>query len=253
MKPRGCIPVALSLLLTACSDTSSPISQPTGPDEVLRQAILGDWNEYEYYSVSFRPDGTFADTTFGAISFNYGPLDTMYLYRSGNFLIQDSVVSFLNVQFGYTSSSGKPWPGFSDSPIPQLLRLDANGLQMTPTTVLTRVLTQAPDTGIYGTWSSTTWMRGFHADSLNPQYVSRLECVYIFDRQSSTCSETRNYLDYAQIPSQTSYGSYEYSPPHLLLKVFWDTTQARVVFSPSHMYWIYDQWRRSLHRPLLRS
>ena len=248
MKIAPVVCLLSALLVSSCKDNGIPTSPQLDPDEPLRQSLVGHWNESDFFTVSFRSDGSFADTSLTIAAFGSAPMDTMHLYRSCGYSVKDSVVSYSDVKFGYKSASGKSWPGFSDSPLPQLLRVSANSLQMIPTKVLGRVSPSNSQAGLPGTWKSITWTSVFGSDSLNAENISRLEVLYSFAAGSATYSETWNYLDLPQIGVQTYYGTYQYSSPNLFMSKDSDTTRARVVFTTASMYWIYDQWVHTLVR-----
>jgi hypothetical protein len=175
------------------------------------------------------------------------PKDTMREVRSGAYSVENSVVAYSDTHFTYWTASGKPWSGFADASTPQLLRINGDSLQLTPTNILTRLTSTGSVSQLAGTWRSVEWRLMIRADSLYPKLESRLEIVCTFGQDSSTYGETWQYLDLPQHPVETYHGTYRYSPPNLEIRKG-DTTSVRVAIVFSKMYWFHDEWSRRLIR-----
>jgi len=224
----------------------TPTSLTTSSDELLRQALIGNWSN-EYERLSFQADGTYEDTSITVAQFGTEPKDTMIEVKSGAYSVENGVVDYSNVRFAYRTASGKPWPGFGDASLPQLMHLISDSLRLTPTDILTRVTSAQSATLIYGTWRSLEWRLMLRADSLDPKWESRLEILHTFAKDSASYSETWHYLDLPQLPVATYHGTYQYSPPNLQI-CKGDTTLVHVTFASSRMYWLHDDWSRMLVR-----
>jgi hypothetical protein len=251
---RSAVLMVPAFLLPSCSDLGEPRWSEVDQDAFLRQRIVGSWKvpnpwaqtsyAAAWYRIDFHDDGTFVDTVYGRVHWNR-PDDSVTLVHTGKYSIANQVVEFSNVSFSYWTQSGGPF-GFTDSPMPQALRIENDLLTFDGARVLNAIdlsHTDPPGEGseqhLSGSWRFVHWWWISSFDSLAPIYAGRREVVSTFAGDSSYFESWR-YPDHPYWPEQVWEGSYRNRTSILHITIGGDTTDLRVRFVGSTMYWFYD-------------
>jgi hypothetical protein len=226
------IVIVFSLLFFSCSENS------TNPDvNILRDQIIGNWNDDNNYSITFLNDGTFIDTIYfenikDTSYRNYG----MFV-RKGDYNINNTILSLTDFYFDEVNTQASI--GYHMEPISYDLTYLNNNLTMKPVNIFESGSNNRQQ--LYGDWH----LNGYYcvySQEIDPKTsFGKTIKSYTFYSDSSKYSYKQKYLTgvYSSSELYSYQGEYIYNEPYLDLPIS-SAYHLLVKFNDDSMYWYYN-------------
>ena len=193
-------------LMIACSEDGPPTKASNGTED-LPNKILGTWQLYDNYKITFYEDGTFSDSRDSTQWYS------SFYIRSGEYEISHNLLQFKKFRFE-TYEPHKFAVSTVSYMSDYIISIQSDTLFRTPVTILSTNKTN--DFDISKRWTLLKWIIYHRTMLIDPLYENFAELFYIFDDSTSSMQKGINYIhDNTIDPNFIEYCNYYYSHPSL--------------------------------------